>query len=62
MYLRDSDLNGYLANNNLKMNLKKDEDQITIELKKKIEIVTPVLKSIYSSNYELKTERMFYDE
>ena len=62
MYLKEEDTTNYLKNNNLKMNVKKDEDQVTLELKKKIEIVTPVLKSIYSSNYELKTERMFYDE
>ena len=62
MYIKDDDTNNYIKNNNLKMEVTKDNDQIKIELSKKIQIVTPVLKSIYSANYELKTERIFYDE
>lgn len=62
MYLRDEDTTNYIKSNDLKMEVSNEENQTKIELIKKIKIVTPVLKSIYSANYELKTERVFYDE
>ena len=62
MYLRDLDASSYVKDNNLKMEVKTLDDQITIELAKKVRIVTPVLKTIYDGNLELKTERIFYDE
>ncbi len=62
MYLREEDTSNYIESNNLKMEVKNEDEQVKIELVKKIKIVTPVLKSIYSSNYEVKTERVFYDE
>ncbi len=62
MYLREEDTSNYIESNNLKMEVKDEDEQVKIELVKKLKIVTPVLKSIYSSNYELKTERVFYDE
>jgi len=62
MYLKDDDPSDYVKENNLKINIKKNEDQTTLELSKKIKIVTPVLKQIYTSSYDLKVERIFYDE
>ena len=62
MYLKGDDTTNYIKANNLKMNIENNENQITIELIKNIKIVTPVLKSIYNGNQELKTERVFYDE
>ena len=62
MYLREDDTTNYIESNGLKMEVNNENNQVKIEISKKIKIVTPVLKSIYSSNYELKTERVFYDE
>ena len=62
MYLKEEDTTNYLKNNSLEMKVQKEEDKITLKLDKKLKIVTPVLKSIYSSSYDLKTERVFYDE
>jgi len=62
MYLKDKNVTDYVRNNHLKVDIKTDENQITIELSKDVPIVTPVLKSIYGSSQELKTERVFYDE
>ena len=52
MYLHDSE----------EINIKTEENKITIELSKRVSIVTPVLKAIYKNNYNLTTERVFYDE
>ena len=62
MYLKDEDSTNYLNSNDLKMNIKKNESKITIELKKNVKIITPVLKLINGSTEELKTERVFYEE
>ncbi len=62
MYLRNEDATNYVKTNDLKMKIDDANEQITIELIKKVKIVTPVLKNIYSGSYELKTERVFYDE
>lgn len=63
MYLHDNqEITDYANKNNLKMDIKSDENKVTIELDKKVKIVTPVLKAIYKSNYNLTTERVFYDE
>ncbi len=62
MYLKDEDTTNYVKEKDLKMELNDENEQLKIELTKKIKIVTPVLKKIYSTNYELKAERVFYDE
>ena len=62
MYLRDEDTTNYVKDNDLKMEVSNETNQTKIEIVKNIKIVTPVLKSIYSGKYELKTERLFYDE
>lgn len=62
MYLRDEDTTDYIQSNDLKMEVINEEEKVKIELVKKVKIVTPVLKSIYSGAYDLKTERVFYDE
>ncbi len=62
MYLKGDDFNSYANNNNLRVNVKTDEGRITIELKKDVKIITPVLKLINGSLEELKAERVFYDE
>ena len=62
MYLKDEDTTNYVKANNLKMEIINESSQIKIELTKDVKIVTPVLKSIYSGKYALKTERVFYDE
>ena len=63
MYLyEDVELNNYVHNNDLNINIKNNEDKVNIKLSKNIEIVTPVLKAIYKNNYNLTTERVFYDE
>lgn len=63
MYLHDSEeITDYANDNSVKMNIKTEENKITIELNKRVNIVTPVLKAIYKNNYNLTTERVFYDE
>ena len=62
MYLKDEDTTNYAKEKSIKMNVDSENDKVKIELAKNVKIVTPVLKSIYSGNYELKTERVFYDE
>ena len=62
MYLRKEDTTNYVKNNDLKMKINNEDNQLKIELTKNVKIVTPVLKSIYTGKYELKTERVFYDE
>ncbi len=63
MYLRnDESLNRYVKEKKITMEVNNDDQKTTIDLTKKIDIVTPVLKSIYDNNYELKTERVFFNE
>lgn len=62
MYLKDEDSTNYLNNNNLKMNVIKNNGEITIEIKKNIKIITPVLKLVNGQTEEIKAERVFYDE
>ena len=51
MYLKDEDTTNYVKEKDLKMELNDENEQLKIELTKKIKIVTPVLKKIYSTNY-----------
>ena len=62
MYLKNDDVIEYVKNKNLKIDIKTEQNQTIIELTKNVKLVTPVLKSIYNGNQELKTERVFYDE
>ena len=62
MYIKGDDTTEYVKNNDLKIDIKDYDNQVTIELTKNVKIVTPVLKSIYNGKQELKTERVFYNE
>lgn len=51
----------YLLNNKISYEKNKNNDYITIKLKKTTKIITPGLSNILGKNYQIEVERTFYE-
>lgn len=55
-------LAAYIASENITLDEKKENDITTLIVKKKINITAPVLSNILGKNYEIKMQKVIYNE
>lgn len=56
----EKELKAYAAKENIKYNISKDSDLITITAEKKIKVSAPGLSKVLGENYSAKAEKTFY--
>lgn len=64
LYINDkkTEINTYTNDNQIIVNYENNLSRTTINLKKKTEIVTPLLKQIFKDPYYIEVKRVIYDE
>ena len=59
---KQDDYYNYANNNNIKLNIKDDNNLTTIKISKKIEITTPILNQVLKSPYEISESITIYEQ
>ena len=59
---KNSEINTYIKDKDIKINYSNKEDLFTIKLSKDIKVISPMLNLIFGSTYEINVEKSIYNE